>query len=53
MTMLEVSKALYIPFESYNYKADYTKEKEKLGWNPGIKFRELVIIMVKSDLKNS
>ena len=52
-TMIKVSKALYIPFESYNYKADYTKAKEKLGWNPEIKFRELVRIMVESDLKNS
>jgi len=51
--MLEVSKTLYIPFESYNYKDDYTKAKEKLGWNPEIRFRELVRIMVESDLKNS
>jgi len=52
-TMIKVSRALYIPLESDNYKADYTKAKEKLGWNPEVKFRELVMIMVESWLKNS
>jgi len=52
-TMVKVSKELYRPLESDNYKADYTKAKEKLGWNPEVKFRELVRIMVESDLKNS
>jgi len=52
-TMIKVSKEFYRPLESDNYKADYTKAKEKLGWNPVIKFRELVRIMVESDLKNS
>jgi len=51
-TMIKVSKELYRPLESDNYKADYTKAKEKLGWNPEIRFRELVRIMVESDLKN-
>jgi len=52
-TMIKVSKESYRPLESDNYKTDYTKAKEKLGWNPEIKFRELVRIMVESDLKNS
>lgn len=30
---------------------DYTKAKEKLGWEPKVKFKELVHIMVKSDIK--
>jgi len=51
--MMKVSRELYRPLESDNYTADYTKAKEKLGWNPVIKFRELVRIMVESDLKNS
>jgi len=51
--MIKVSKELYRPLESDNYKADYTKAKKKLGWNPEVKFRELVRIMVKSDLKDS
>jgi len=51
-TMIKVSKEFYRPLESDNYKADYTKAKEKLGWYPEIKFRELVRIMVESDLKS-
>jgi len=50
-TMMKVSKESYRPLESDNYKADYTKAREKLRWNPEIKFRELVRIMVESDLK--
>jgi len=52
-TMIKVSKEFYRPLESDNYLADYTKAKEKLGWSPEVKFRELVRIMVESDLKNS
>ena len=52
-TMIKVSKESYRRLESDNYKADYTKAKETLGWNPDIKFRELVMIMVESWLKNS
>jgi len=51
-TMIKVNKESYRPLESDNYKADPTKTKEKLGWNPEIKFRELVRLMVESDLKN-
>jgi len=50
-TVIKVSKEFYRPLESDNYKADPTKAKEKLGWNPEIKFRELVRIMVENDLK--
>jgi len=50
-TMIKVSKEFYRPLKSDNYKADYTKAKEKLGWNPEVKFMELVRIMVESDSK--
>ena len=50
-TMIKVSKQSYRPLESDNYKADCTKAKEKLRWNPEIRFREFVRIMVESDLK--
>ena len=50
--MIKVSKEFYRSLESDNYKADYTKAKEKLGWNPVIKFKELVGIMVKNDIRN-
>jgi len=52
-TTIKVSKEFYRPLESDNYKTDYTNTREKLGWNPEIRFRELVRIMVESDSKNS
>jgi len=30
---------------------DYSKAKQKLGWQPRVKFSELVKIMVQADLK--
>lgn len=30
---------------------DYTKAKEKLGWEPKVKFKELVKIMMSNDKK--
>ena len=50
-TMVKVSKEFYRPLESDNYKADYSKAKKKLKWEPRIKFRDLVRIMVRNDLK--
>ena len=50
-TMVKVSKEFYRPLESDNYKADYSKAKKKLKWEPKTKFRDLVRIMVENDLK--
>ena len=50
-TVVRVSKEFFRPLESDNYRADYTKAKNKLGWKPKIKFKDLVKIMVKEDLK--
>jgi GDPmannose 4,6-dehydratase len=50
-TMVKVSKEFYRPLESDNYKADYSKAKKKLKWEPKTKFKDLVKIMVKNDLK--
>ena len=30
---------------------DYSKARRKLGWNPEVRFKELVRIMVKEDLR--
>ena len=30
---------------------DYAKAKDKLGWEPTIRFRELIAMMVKADLE--
>jgi GDPmannose 4,6-dehydratase len=50
-TMVKVSREFYRPLESDNYKADYSKAKRKLKWEPNTKFKDLVKIMVKNDLK--
>jgi GDPmannose 4,6-dehydratase len=50
-TMVKVSKEFYRPLESDNYMADYSKAKRKLNWKPKTKFKNLVKIMVKNDLK--
>ena len=50
-TMVKVSRDFYRPLESDNYMADYSKAKSKLGWEPKVKFRELVKLMVESDIK--
>ena len=50
-TMVKVSKEFYRPLESDNYRADYSKAKKKLKWEPKTKFKDLVRIMVKNDLK--
>ena len=50
-TMVKVSREFYRPLESDNYKADYSKAKRKLKWEPKTKFKDLVKIMVKNDLK--
>ena len=50
-TIVKVSKEFYRPLESDNYMADYSKAKEKLKWEPKTKFKDLVKIMVRNDLK--
>jgi GDPmannose 4,6-dehydratase len=49
--LVKVSKDLYRPLESDNFRADYSKAKEKLKWEPKVKFKELVKIMVDYDMK--
>ena len=50
-TLVKVSKQFYRPLESDNYMADYSKAKKKLKWDPKTKFKDLVKIMVRKDLK--
>ncbi len=38
------------PLDVNFLQGDYTKAKQKLGWEPKVKFNELVEIMVKEDL---
>jgi GDPmannose 4,6-dehydratase len=48
---VKVNKMLYRPLEVDMLKGDYSKAKEKLGWKPKTKFKDLVKIMVKEDLR--
>ena len=48
--LVKVNSKFFRPLESDNYLSDYSKAKEKLGWEPRTGFRDLVNIMVKHDL---
>ena len=48
---VQVDQNLLRPVELERLVGDATKAKEKLGWNPKVKFPELVKMMVDSDLK--
>lgn len=48
---IDTDPRYYRPNEVENLVADCTKARDKLGWNPQIRFRELVRIMVDSDLQ--
>jgi GDPmannose 4,6-dehydratase len=50
-TLVKVSREFFRPLESDNYKADYSNARRKLGWEPETKFKDLVRIMVESDIK--
>ena len=51
-TLVKVSREFFRPLESNNYRGDYSKARKKIGWEPRIKFGDLVKIMVECDLKN-
>jgi GDPmannose 4,6-dehydratase len=49
-TLVKVSKEFLRPLESENYRADYSKAKKKLKWEPKTNFQQLVKIMVRNDI---
>ena len=51
--IVEIDERYYRPAEVDVLLGDYSKAKEKLGWEPKVKFSELVKIMIKSDIKNN
>ena len=51
--LVEVDKNYYRPTEVDMLIGDATKAKSKLGWEPKIKFQELVSIMVKADYEKT
>lgn len=52
MVIVEIDERYYRPAEVDVLLGDYSKAKEKLGWEPKTKFNELVKIMIKHDIKN-
>ncbi|MDD5044245.1 MAG: GDP-mannose 4,6-dehydratase [Candidatus Omnitrophica bacterium] len=46
-----LDKELYRPAEVNILMGDYSKAKKKLGWEPSIRFKELVKMMVDADLE--
>ena len=49
--IVEIDERYYRPAEVDVLLGDYTKAKEKLGWEPKVKFKELVKIMINNDKK--
>jgi GDPmannose 4,6-dehydratase len=49
--LIEINPRYFRPTEVDILKGDYTKAKNKLNWEPKIKFKELVKLMVEHDLK--
>jgi len=49
--VVEIAKEFFRPAEVDFLVGDYSKAKEKLGWEPRTNFQELVKIMVESDIK--
>lgn len=47
---VKIDKTFYRPAEVNLLLGDYAKAKKKLGWQPQVKFNELVKMMVESDL---
>ena len=48
---LRIDEILYRPAEIHLLQGDYSKGKKILGWRPSISFKELVQMMVDSDVK--
>jgi GDPmannose 4,6-dehydratase len=48
---VEIDERYYRPTEVYRLVADPRKAKRELGWKPRVKFRDLVKIMVDSDMR--
>lgn len=49
---VEIDKRYFRPAEVELLIGDYAKAKEKLGWEPKTKFKELVKIMVDADIED-
>ena len=51
-TIIEIDSKYFRPAEVDILLGDYSKAKKQLGWEPKVKFNELVEIMTKADYEN-
>jgi len=49
--LVKVNPRYFRPTEVDILIGDYSKAQKKLGWNPKVKFKELIKIMIEADLK--
>jgi len=49
--VVEISPEFFRPAEVDTLRGDYSKAKEKFGWEPNTRFEDLVGIMMEADLK--
>ncbi len=47
--LIEIDQKYFRPSEVQNLLGDYSKAKQKLGWEPRVKFKELVKIMCEAE----
>jgi len=50
--IVKINPELFRPVDVESIVGDYSKAKKTLGWEPKIKFKELVNLMVESELNN-
>ena len=50
--IIEIDPRYFRPLEVEFLRGDASKAKKKLNWEPKIRFKELVQIMVDADMKN-
>ena len=50
-TLVEIDPKYFRPLEVESLKGDYSKARNTLGWEPHVRFHELVSIMVKAEIE--
>ena len=50
-TVVKINPKFFRPGEVDQLLGDYSKAKKTLGWEPKVKFKDLVTIMVERDLE--
>ncbi|MEO0233038.1 MAG: GDP-mannose 4,6-dehydratase, partial [candidate division WOR-3 bacterium] len=48
---VKIDKEYLRPIDVENLRADFSKAKKELGWEPKIKFKELVKIMMDAEMR--